>query len=919
MRKWTYLVAALLMSGTAATFTSCIDNMEPAGIEAMRTAKAEFYSAQARLKAAEAAWEEANALIQAEKVKQEELLTKQLELANALKEAQNNEQITLIQLELDKVKAEYLVKMKEQETALKQAEEEYLVAMKEFNITAAKVNAEYTTMLSSILSRITANRAQRGLKSAELTQAQLDLSKFATNNLDTATVRGGYERNIAIHENNIKRYEAELEILKTLSGANSETIATEATNIEKEIRTKVEEFNKTVDEYSKNKTEYTSKYNELEALNNKLGAGYIEQMTADATLTLKVGENIQNDFIKALTDVNKPGSDTENIFDLNSLDDSKVKTENLTPYEDPTAEDPDPTVVNYYTLIGDFVLTAGESSLDEVEEINQDNNTSFILSNTIASIRSKVSTKIKNILGTDADLQNFEKEYQELISTLQDKEKYLTMVGEEYSTLSEEYYKEDGLRDKYLDAKAAYMYNASKSYYDLVSDYIDEIYNPSDTDPSAPTLTPTKEQVTELIKLITKYAEKHEALDGWVAMNGTEKAYTKLTETSTYADFVAVLGSGDLVTTNEDTPYANAYNASVAMFGGSRIVMENPDVATEYRYKEAKESARYTDGLFGKYLTAYEDVQKIKMLKEYVELNDALTARSNELLAKVFEFKNHEDAIASNAEVIALEAEIKDLLDKLELGHADILLTSDDTWDPEEISGAPGKLTVERATADAPTDDNTNGTYSLDNIDIYQGTEITTTLGGYLGSHILNLKDYFNNLNTQNEEYADELEDMEDLLEYAQSQLAQAKQNLAQFDAGGYELTTADAPESITIGDNGTSYIEVEIKKNENEQEEYKLIKYYLWDPIKNECKLITCTKIELTNPNYELIGGGKSETTGLSITFTPKTDYLKAIIEAYEAQKETLEAQIKDLDATYEILIKERDQFLSTINSLYQ
>ena len=46
MRKWTYLVAALLMSGTAATFTSCIDNEEPAGIEAMRTAKAEFYSAQ---------------------------------------------------------------------------------------------------------------------------------------------------------------------------------------------------------------------------------------------------------------------------------------------------------------------------------------------------------------------------------------------------------------------------------------------------------------------------------------------------------------------------------------------------------------------------------------------------------------------------------------------------------------------------------------------------------------------------------------------------------------------------------------------------------------------------------------------------------------------------------------------------------
>lgn len=47
MRKWTYLVAALLMSGTAATFTSCIDTTEPAGIEALRGAKADFIKAKA--------------------------------------------------------------------------------------------------------------------------------------------------------------------------------------------------------------------------------------------------------------------------------------------------------------------------------------------------------------------------------------------------------------------------------------------------------------------------------------------------------------------------------------------------------------------------------------------------------------------------------------------------------------------------------------------------------------------------------------------------------------------------------------------------------------------------------------------------------------------------------------------------------
>lgn len=46
MRKWTYLVAALLIGGSAATFTGCIDNEEPAGITELRGAKAEFIRAK---------------------------------------------------------------------------------------------------------------------------------------------------------------------------------------------------------------------------------------------------------------------------------------------------------------------------------------------------------------------------------------------------------------------------------------------------------------------------------------------------------------------------------------------------------------------------------------------------------------------------------------------------------------------------------------------------------------------------------------------------------------------------------------------------------------------------------------------------------------------------------------------------------
>lgn len=59
MRKWTYLVAALLMGGVSTSLTSCIDNDEPAGITDLRGAKAELLRAKAAVQQALAAKEQA--------------------------------------------------------------------------------------------------------------------------------------------------------------------------------------------------------------------------------------------------------------------------------------------------------------------------------------------------------------------------------------------------------------------------------------------------------------------------------------------------------------------------------------------------------------------------------------------------------------------------------------------------------------------------------------------------------------------------------------------------------------------------------------------------------------------------------------------------------------------------------------------
>lgn len=124
MRKWTYLVAALLIGGTAATVTSCIDNEEPAGITELRGAKAELLKAKAQVEAADAAyrmaetaWMQAKADYEAELAKQEAFKTQWHEAYTA-SEKQRIEQE--MQISAEQFKADLLAK--QQATAQAQAE-----------------------------------------------------------------------------------------------------------------------------------------------------------------------------------------------------------------------------------------------------------------------------------------------------------------------------------------------------------------------------------------------------------------------------------------------------------------------------------------------------------------------------------------------------------------------------------------------------------------------------------------------------------------------------------------------------------------------------------------------------------------------------------------------------------------------------
>lgn len=128
----------IILIGTAALgmffmTTSCLENTEPAGIEAMRQAKAELISAQAAYKAAETAYLTAQqALVDVEVAKKEienqmmEIDLQSKQLALDLQQAQNEHEIRMLELEYLRQQAQDEARQKELESQISYWE--YLIA-----------------------------------------------------------------------------------------------------------------------------------------------------------------------------------------------------------------------------------------------------------------------------------------------------------------------------------------------------------------------------------------------------------------------------------------------------------------------------------------------------------------------------------------------------------------------------------------------------------------------------------------------------------------------------------------------------------------------------------------------------------------------------------------------------------------------
>lgn len=278
----------IFLIGTAALgmffmTTSCLDNTEPAGIEAMRTAKSELIRAQAEYQQALAAYQqaqiaiteaEAAALLLENQMKELELQQKQLELD--LQEAKNEHEIRMMELEYLLAQeqnnadiAELQMQIAELELRQLQLEldmldlenqrelmiQQHELALLNLQATLAETQAYYEETLRNLeaarhgLTEGEQNKLDQYIRQIEAIQAKIDVAeneliaaqnevvelKFSYNT-DSLRLYNQYTFNVKIAQRALDEANADLEEVRSLDlTGGAESLIAEKTAFEEQI------------------------------------------------------------------------------------------------------------------------------------------------------------------------------------------------------------------------------------------------------------------------------------------------------------------------------------------------------------------------------------------------------------------------------------------------------------------------------------------------------------------------------------------------------------------------------------------------------------------------------------------------------------------------------------------------------------
>lgn len=365
MKKWTYLVAALLLTGTTATLTGCLDNDEPAGILQLRGAKAELLKAQASLKLAEAAnetaqaaWTQAKADWEQTQVELQKIEIQKQQLTLELQQAQNEYDKVRIQNALNGLNRteEQAVEthkktMFDLQKQTVEAENAYNNALKDIEVALLTINPEYKITVPvkgeegkteevyaypTLRSYYTEmNEAKEklygdGVPNSDKTKAAVMTKyKAALNAVAEATLNSTKAYDKVGIENTVAYYQRKLDAQKALAEKNLEIF--DGTSIESWIP-KLDALEK---ELAAMKKQYTPLYQRDSLLEREIFAAKLEY-TKVFQGTPSGAKGVKSSYI---LDDNEAGGDIISTYEAKSAEiDKKYATDDLVyKYELPDA------------------------------------------------------------------------------------------------------------------------------------------------------------------------------------------------------------------------------------------------------------------------------------------------------------------------------------------------------------------------------------------------------------------------------------------------------------------------------------------------------------------------------------------------------------------------------------------------------
>ena len=934
----------------------------------MRTAKADFYAAQAAVKQAQVAYQNALTAYQEQLVKEMELKNKALEIANQLAEATTAKDIAALEYAKAELLAQHEVKMQQIAANKAMADAALEKALVEMAKVVSAVNGEYTAEYARLLAKVTDNNAKYNMAAAQVTELRLQLAAATMNALDTASVRLDLQTDIDVYGTQLEYLKKQRELLTTISAPDA-NIEANMEALDKQIRELANDFNDKVVEMRALFERKAKEEQDVDVLEAQYAKDNTEKYSKEVVAKIAIPENIEHDFIANIYDVNDATpsvtiSGKDYLFEKTTVNGAykySLKDQN-NEYVITVAEVPGTTSINSSTV---QVMSNKLSALLG----DDDDETYEILGQRLTAYQSAVDGS-----ASDFDKEELDQKLLELDSYKNAAETFKAAFVEDLKAYKAEL-------EKYKTAISNYLYDSSStpySYYELLKDLINELaadLNGSDEAKKAAAQE-------ELLPKLQEYGKFRMALDGWAyAASADDEPLYMTIEVNEITETNAILIlNGNNETVNKDLkdtgtpvykeakahdtyPYAAIKKAYDKAFGASstgsstpayRFILNYPGNEIDLTNNIAALDAEIEDELFhasktwsGSFNEYLDKANKVILLEKAKSWNDLVET------VKAAKEAPNQEYITYLLEAAAQADEVK----KLELIVNKTQVEIDNLG--YEIVNVSGGTVGDDDIPDAITIEYKDGTDSNGGISI--GTETdpnyaklhtieAVTAGGTLGDYIIKLITVHNEVANGITSFDTELQALNKDIADLTKLYNDALNEMDEFENGGYKVTDTTSPaypgnSGATITINLSDGVTVTLTPTPSDgsagtgtnpdNDEYGSIRIDINYPY-------TSSDGSSSNPSggSGVTSGGSNNNTSFDIIYKlewfeaavsatkhdegkgPKVEltatFLKSWIEAKEAQITFWEEKMENYKKEGEYIQKELDAFLAVINARY-